>query len=193
MGIPRSGTQLIAAAVGMNPEGGMIYLADYNGQQSSQVKGRPAMRNRKRLSEDADPWEATDPALALAEQQRRWYARHRDQSRIAYQVNEVLILLAAATTLAAALQANPWVTASLAAGSLVLTGLRKIFDWHEDWVSFSSAWAELGEATHNYRLLAIDRRDQHAQQRLVGKVDEIISTETNRWASRRRKLTEDHD
>jgi hypothetical protein len=103
------------------------------------------------------------------------------------------LLAAATTTLAAALQANPWVTASLAAGSLVLTGLRKIFDWHEDWVSFSSAWAELGEATHNYRLLAIDRRDQHAQQRLVGKVDEIISTETNRWASRRRKLTEDHD
>jgi Protein of unknown function (DUF4231) len=55
MGIPRSGTQLIAAAVGRNPEGGMIYLADDNGQQSSQVKGRTAMRNRKRLSEDADP------------------------------------------------------------------------------------------------------------------------------------------
>lgn len=98
------------------------------------------MRSRTQLGDRPDPWEAPDPALALAEQQMRWYGRHRDLSRIAYQVNEVLILLAtASTTLAAALRADAWVTASLAAGSLILVGLRKIFDWHEDLVSFSGA------------------------------------------------------
>jgi hypothetical protein len=93
------------------------------------------MWKRRQQSEPADPWDAPDPPLALAEQQLRWYARNRNLSRVRYQVSEVLILLtAAATTLAAALQARPWITASLAAGSLILTGLRKVFDWHEDWL-----------------------------------------------------------
>jgi hypothetical protein len=69
------------------------------------------MRKQRQLSGPADPWEAQDPPLALAEQQLRWYARHRARSRVCYQVSEVLILLtAAATTLVAALQANPWIT-----------------------------------------------------------------------------------
>jgi len=152
------------------------------------------MRNRKQLTEPADPWDTSDPPLALAEQQMRWYARHRNQSRVAYQVSEVSILLAAAaTTLAAALQASPWTTASLAATSLIFTGLRKIFDWHEDWVSYSSAWAELRAAVHDYRLLPDDRRDQQAQQHLVDKVNEVTSKETNRWASRRRSLAESRE
>jgi hypothetical protein len=55
-----------------------------------------------------------------------------------YWAAEVLVLLAAAaTTLAAALQARPWVTALLAATSLVLTGLRKVFDWYENWLAYA--------------------------------------------------------
>lgn len=144
---------------------------------------------RRQAGESDDPWAAPDPALALAERQLRWYARHRDRSRVAYQVSELLILLtAAATTLAAALRASPWMTASLAAGSLVLAGQRKVFDWHESWVSFGGSWADLRAAIHDYRLLPEERRDEEAKRRLLRKVDEVVSGDTGRWASRRRQL-----
>src|SRR5690348_15977170 len=82
-----------------------------------------------------DPWEAADPALALALQQLHWYARHRNQARRTYGAVELLLLvMAAATTLAAALQAKAWITASLAATTVVLTGLNKVFDSHEQWI-----------------------------------------------------------
>jgi uncharacterized protein DUF4231 len=137
-----------------------------------------------------DPWEAPDPALALALQQVRWYAHHRNRSRTIYQVNELLILLTSASaTLAAALKANAWVTALLAAATVVLAGIYKVFDSHDSWVGFGTAWAELQIAVNNYRLLPPGRRDEEAQRQLVGKVNEVISAETGRWASRRRSLS----
>jgi hypothetical protein len=45
-----------------------------------------------------DPWDAPDPALALALQQVQWYGRHRKRSRVVYQVNEILVLLTSAST-----------------------------------------------------------------------------------------------
>jgi hypothetical protein len=120
-----------------------------------------------------------------------WYVRHRKRARVAYQVNELLILLVtAATTVAAALKATAWVTASLAASAVVLTGLHKIFDWHDQWVGYGSAWAELQVAVHDYRLIPDGERDEQARRRLVGKVDEVITADTGRWAARRRSLSE---
>lgn len=138
-----------------------------------------------------DPWDASDPALALALQQTRWYARHRNQSRIVYQVNEVLILLtSASTTVAAALKASAWLTALLAACTVVLTGVYKVLDSQENWVSFGMAWAELQVAVNDYQLLPHDRRDEDAQRQLMSKVNEVISADVGRWASRRRRLAE---
>lgn len=41
----------------------------------------------------------------------------------------------------------------LAAAALVFGGLRTIFDWQENRLSFSNARAELNRVTHTYRLL----------------------------------------
>jgi hypothetical protein len=85
-----------------------------------------------------DPWQEPDPPLALAMRQMHWYGRQRDRARRALLIDEILVLLVtAATTVAAALGARPVVTASLAATSLVLAGLRKIFDWQYDWIAFA--------------------------------------------------------
>lgn len=138
-----------------------------------------------------DPWEAADPALALALQQLHWYARHRNQARRTYGAVELLLLvMTAATTLAAALQARAWLTASLAATTVVLTGLNKVFDSHEQWIGFAAAWAELQVAVNDYRLHATEHRDTAAQEQLVSKVNDIIKADTGRWASRRRSLGE---
>lgn len=140
-------------------------------------------------SERDDPWTAPDPALALAMQQVRYYARNSTRFRRIYRATEVLILLATATTtVVAALKATAWVTATLAASTVVLTGMNKIVDTHDRYVASISAWAELQVAVNDYRLLSADRRDEAARKDLVAKVNEVMKTDTERWASRRRNL-----
>ena len=147
------------------------------------------MPRRKLSAEHADAWAAPDPPLALAERQRDWYGTHRDRARTLYQVTELLVLVVGAvTTLAAALTARPWVTASLAAGTLVLTGLRRVWDWHGDWVAFSLAWADLQTAISDYRLVPEDRRDEELRRGLVDRLNRVIGGETGRWAARRQKM-----
>lgn len=149
------------------------------------------MAEPKQANRVSDPWDASDPALALALQQVQWYARHRNRSRIVYQINEILILITgASTTVAAALKASAWLTALLAACTVVLTGLYKVLDSQESWVAFGMAWAELQIAVNDYQLLPLDRRGEDAQRQLVSKVNEVISADTGRWASRRRSLAE---
>jgi hypothetical protein len=139
--------------------------------------------------ERVDPWESTDPALAVALEQMRWYHRQAVRNRTANQASEVLLLVrSAATTVAAALAVTAWITAVLAAGSLVLTGLRKSFDWHESWLSYSAARSELRPVINQYRLLPNDRRDEEARRLLVSKADEVVNSETGTWTSRRRRL-----
>jgi hypothetical protein len=147
------------------------------------------LRKPKQPREGEDPWQAPDPALALALAQIRWYARHRDRARRTYQANEILILLTtASTTVTAALKVSATATAILAASTIVLAGLYKVLDSHENWLAFGSAWAELQIAVHDYRLLPADKRGEETQKRLVGKVNEINSAETGRWVSRRQSL-----
>jgi hypothetical protein len=149
--------------------------------------------NATQPGDSGDPWDAPDPALALALQQLRWFARHRSRSRVAYGTVEVLLLLMTAiTTVAAALKASAWITATLAATTVVLTGLSKVLDSHDSWVAFGSAWAELQVAVNDYRLLPEAERDAEARSRLVGKVNEVIKADTGRWATRRRSLAQGH-
>ena len=149
------------------------------------------MPQPEQTSQYSDPWDAPDPALALAVQQARWYAQRRDRARVSYRVNEFLILLtSAATTLAAALKASAGVTAVLAASTVVLAGVYKVLDSQDSWVAFGSAWAELQVAINEYRLLPADRRGGDAQRQLVSKVNEVISADTGRWAARRRSLAD---
>lgn len=147
------------------------------------------MRRSKQARESADPWQATDPALALALRQMNWFARHRNRARLTYQVNEILILLTTATTtVTAALKVSAAATAILAASTVVLAGLYKVLDSHENWLAFGGAWAELQAIVNDYRMLPADRRDEEAQRALVGRVNEINTAETGRWVSRRHSL-----
>ena len=97
-------------------------------------------------------------------------------------------MLSAATTVVAALSAPAWLTASFAAAALVTTGLRKTFDWHENWVSFRAHWIELRALVNQYRLVPAAQRDDDAKRRLLATVDELVRAESGSWAARRRKL-----
>src|SRR5260221_299365 len=92
---------------------------------------RTTVRRSKQAGENKDPWQAPDPALAVAMQQLKWFARHRNRARVTYQVNEILILLTTATTtVTAALKVSAAATAILAASTVVLAGLYKVVDSH---------------------------------------------------------------
>lgn len=137
---------------------------------------------REHAAQD-DPWEAPDPALALALAELRSYRRRMARARIANQISEVLVLLAlAATTVAAALASAPWLTALLATVSLVLTALRKTFDWRGTWAASATRWSRLRTAVHRYRLLPEERRDDEAARALVAMVDEVSGIQTEDWA-----------
>jgi hypothetical protein len=139
--------------------------------------------------ENVDPWKSEDPALAFALEASRGYSTQADIARYANQISEVLLLaVSAATTVAAALAVTAWVTAVLAVGTLIVTGLRKSFDWHEVWLSCSSTSSALQPVIHRYRLLPANERDHKARQDLMSEVDKILSSETKSWASRRREI-----
>ena len=148
----------------------------------------------KRRNQGGDPWTAPDPALALALQQVRYYARNSTRFRRIYRASELLVLLATATTtVVAALKAAAWVTATLAASTVVFTGMNRVVDTHDRYVSSISAWAELQEAVNDYRLLPEARRDDEARKGLVAKVNAVMKADTDRWASRRRNIIKRHD
>ncbi|HEX4223719.1 MAG TPA: DUF4231 domain-containing protein [Pseudonocardiaceae bacterium] len=139
--------------------------------------------------QEPDPWESADPALTTALRELHWYQHSAARARIANQASEVLLLaLSAATTVAAAISAPAWLTATLAAAALVTTGMRKSFDWHESWISWRATWGELRSMINQYRLLPEVQRDEQARRTLMAQVDEIVNAETGRWAARRRKL-----
>jgi hypothetical protein len=157
-------------------------------------KAGPDVWRRAGSNEPEDPWAADDQALALALQQLRYYAVHRARSRWAYRTIELLLLLLTAiTTVVAALKAQAWITATLAAGAVVVAGLNRILDAHESWIAYGSAWAELEVAVNDYRLLPAGQQDDQARARLMAKVNEVIRADTDRWATRRRGLAESSD
>ena len=150
---------------------------------------RSKQASGSQTSDSGDPWQAPDPALALALGQMNWFARHRNRARLTYQVNEILILLTTATTtVMAALKVSASATAILAASTVVLAGLYKVLDSHENWLAFASAWADLQAVVNDYRMLPADKRDDDAQRKLIGRVNDINTAETGRWVSRRHGL-----
>jgi len=142
-----------------------------------------------RKSSKPSTWTESDPVLARALGQKRYYADRRNRDRILYAVSEVLILLiTAATTLAAAFKASPWITAALAATSLIVAGQMRIFNWHDGWLANASAWAELEVAVNEYRLKSLGGSRSDLQEELMDKLNDIISSEVKAWAARRRAV-----
>lgn len=172
----------------------MLYLTDRHNDTNRRERRGFALPRLMHPAKPDDPWDAPDPALALAEQQVRFYARNGARYRRVYRASEGLILLATATTtVVAALKAAAWVTATLAASTVVLTGMNRIVDTHDRYVASIGAWAELKEAVNYYRLLPEERRDEDARKRLVAKVNGVMKSDTERWASRRRSVIERRD
>jgi hypothetical protein len=130
---------------------------------------------------------------ALKKANKRWdfYDKGANRAHLGSQVLDILLLLVtAATTLAAAVQinaatvqANRWVTASLAASSVVVSGLRKIFNWNDTFVRFSVAASEVRAAIDDYELIPQADRNFEARKTLFDRLHAITQGETSAFAA----------
>jgi hypothetical protein len=143
------------------------------GDLSDDILGRPS----------GDP--ADDP-LALLDAQYTWYRSHAVRAGQRHKVLEVTLLVFAALVPVSAVVTEPWVTALIGAIVVVLTGMRSIFSWQEDWLRFTEAWQQLQFARTLYvnRLPPYDD-DATRVTRIVNRVQEVQAAETSGWLALR--------
>jgi hypothetical protein len=131
-----------------------------------------------------EPGSPADPAMAYALENLAHYRTGKDRARILYQSGEILLLLVTAgTTVAAALGARAALTATLAAIAVVLTGVRRLFDWQFRWITCADAWSRIRILVTEYGLL--EAPGPAARAELTRRVNAVVTEETTGWASRR--------
>jgi hypothetical protein len=147
---------------------------------------RPDLAELDRRLTDAD---LEDRALVHAAAQIGYYQTHMRRNRYRYTILEGgSLLLGSAATVLAALSAPAWVTAVVAATVTFLAGMRRVFNWHADWLANSEAWSRASALFAQYRLLEPVERTPERQRELVRDIDELVVEETRGWGRRRREL-----
>jgi hypothetical protein len=130
-----------------------------------------------------------DRALVHAAAQIRYYQSRMRRNRFRYTLIEGgSLLLGSAATVLAALSAPAWVTAVVAATVTFLAGMRRVFNWHADWLAHSEAWSRASALLSQYRLLNPAERTEERRRELVRDIDDLVLEETRGWGRRRREL-----
>ena len=127
-----------------------------------------------------------DDPLELLELRYAWYRSHAVSAGMRFKLLEIALLVAAALIPVTTVVTERWVTALLGAVVVVLTGLRSIFTWQEDWLRFTEAWQQLEFARTRY-VHGLQPYDDPATRDalLVQRVQEIQASETRGWLSLR--------
>ena len=127
-----------------------------------------------------------DDPLAILDQQYTWYRGHAVSAGMRFKVLEIALLVVAALIPVSTVVTDRWVTAVLGAVVVVLTGLRSIFTWQDDWLRFTEAWQQLQFARTRY-VHGLAPYDDPATRdaTLVQRVQEIQAAETRGWLSLR--------
>jgi len=147
---------------------------------------RPDLAELDRRMTEAD---LEDRALVHAAAQIEYYLSRMRRNRSRYTVLEGgSLLLGSAATVLAALSAPAWVTAVVAATVTFLAGMRRVFNWHADWLANSEAWSRASALLAQYRLLEPAERTPERRRALVRDIDDLVVEETYGWGKRRRDL-----
>ncbi|MFN8109583.1 MAG: DUF4231 domain-containing protein [Thermoleophilia bacterium] len=134
------------------------------------------------MAAEPDP---VDPfATRLADGSYEWYRTHAIRSRKAYKLSETLfVVLGAAIPVSVVIAPDsPLVPALLGAGVVVLTGLRSVFHWQENYLRFSVAREALDEQRRLYSTHAAPYQHQTTRdQLLAAAVTRIEQEEMRAW------------
>lgn len=133
-------------------------------------------------------------AHSAVERSTAWYSTQAYRNRIGYWTSEtLLVVLGAAVPVSTAVTDNRAVPAVLGGGVVVVTGLRRIFNWQENWARFTGAHALL--TTEQTRFLhhrpPYDSADAGENEAVLAlKVREIEEAETQGWLVLRKPTTD---
>jgi Protein of unknown function (DUF4231) len=144
-------------------------------------------------SSPPDPTPApAQPAIEILDKSLRWYKKYAWRARVGYRVSEVLVLVvAAAIPASVAFTSDGRVSAVLGSVVVVLTGLRTIFRWREDWPRFTQACSQLSAERDFYLARAGQYAGADRDAQLIERVGEIEAAETAGWVAMRRAPSDD--
>jgi hypothetical protein len=155
-----------------------------NMREAKAQRRKLAELDRRLTEEDLADW-----ALVHALAQTNYYQSRTNRNRVRYMLVESgALLLAGAATVLAALSAPAWLTAVIAATVTFLAGIRRIVNWHADWLANAEAWSRASALISQYRLLAPAERTEAQRRELLGGIDGLVVEETRSWGRRRREL-----
>ena len=125
------------------------------------------------------------PAVRECDHLIAWYAKYAAQARERHRVLEVALLVVGASisVFALAWPGNGVPAAVLGGVVVVLTGLRQVFHWQENYVRFTSAWQTLKQERRRYEVGEPPYDDSATRdQELMEVVNTIEAKETQGWA-----------
>jgi hypothetical protein len=133
------------------------------------------------------PGEFEEPTygMPLANERHDWYEEHAKQSRVLYTVHETLLLIVAAAIPASAAIAHNNVIAPAILGAVVvvLTSLRSVFHWQQNYIRFNGARLGIDVECRNYRAGVTPYDDPATRDQLLTEaVSRIELEETTGWA-----------
>ncbi|WP_326673382.1 DUF4231 domain-containing protein [Streptomyces canus] len=133
------------------------------------------------------PDDAVGGALSTVTDLRDWYARQAGKARLGHRVTELgVIVLGAAVPLTVALGLGSTVAAVCGAGVVVLTGVRGLYQWHENWLDFSDARLSLETELALFAVGASPYDGPNRAAALVRAAEGVKTAETKQWSTRRR-------
>jgi hypothetical protein len=122
-------------------------------------------------------------AIDIADKSFNWYARHAREARRDVRMSELALLITGAMIpTSTALTDDARVPALLGALVVILTGLRPIFHWNDNWLRFTEACIEL-ETQRRFYLQGIEPYNGADKDTLlIRNVRGIEAEETRGWA-----------
>jgi len=113
-----------------------------------------------------------------------WYSFQGSRARQGHHLIEVLVILvgASVSVVALALPGNAIPVATLGGVVVVLTGLRQLFHWHENYVRFTAACQALKQERRKYMVGEPPYDDPTMRDRhLIQVMNNIEAKETQGW------------
>ncbi|GHD23419.1 DUF4231 domain-containing protein [Streptomyces galbus] len=126
-----------------------------------------------------------DYAMGLADRSYAWYQRAATKARRYYRITETLQLLVSAAIPVTAVLApgEARVPALLGGVVVVLTGMRSVFHWQDDYLRFSQAREAVEAERRLYRTGSAPYDDESTRERaLAAAVTRIEQGEMSAWS-----------
>ncbi|WP_091409867.1 DUF4231 domain-containing protein [Friedmanniella luteola] len=123
-------------------------------------------------------------AMRVADESYGWYRKAAIRSRRAHRISAVAIQIVAASipVSVAIAPAKPIITAILGAAIVLLSSLRAIFNWQEDYLRFSSSREAVEQERRRYRLGVEPYADPNTRSGLLAeRVSAIERDEMSGW------------